>query len=60
MAPIPVNKKTKGSDKIIIIDNDELVLKVAADILQRGIDGFIQKPFLMKQLSSKIFELLEK
>jgi two-component system cell cycle sensor histidine kinase/response regulator CckA len=32
----------------------------AAHILERGCDGFIQKPFTIKQLSQKIREILEK
>jgi two-component system cell cycle sensor histidine kinase/response regulator CckA len=32
----------------------------ATDILKRGCDGFIQKPFTIKQFSQKIREILEK
>ncbi len=32
----------------------------ATEILERGCDGFIQKPFTMKKLSAKIREILEK
>lgn len=32
----------------------------ATEILERGCDGFIQKPFSMKQLSRKIREILDK
>jgi len=32
----------------------------AADILKRGCNGFIQKPFNMKQLAEKIREILDK
>ena len=32
----------------------------ASEILERGCDGFIQKPFTMKQLSGKIGEILDK
>jgi CheY-like chemotaxis protein len=32
----------------------------ASEILERGCDGFIQKPFTMKQLSGKIKEILGK
>jgi PAS domain S-box-containing protein len=32
----------------------------ASEILQRGCNGFIQKPFSMKQLSGKIREIIEK
>ena len=32
----------------------------AADILKRGCDGFIQKPFSMEVLSERIREVLEK
>jgi DNA-binding NarL/FixJ family response regulator len=30
----------------------------ASEILERGCDGFIQKPFKMKELSTKIREIL--
>jgi CheY-like chemotaxis protein len=32
----------------------------AAEILERGCDGFIQKPFTMKELSGKLREIVEK
>jgi len=32
----------------------------AMEILERGCDGFIQKPFNMKELSQKIWEILDK
>jgi two-component system cell cycle sensor histidine kinase/response regulator CckA len=32
----------------------------ATQILQRGCDGFIQKPFTMKQLSEKMAQIAEK
>jgi two-component system, cell cycle sensor histidine kinase and response regulator CckA len=32
----------------------------ATEILERGCDGFVQKPFNMKQLSWKIREVLDK
>jgi len=32
----------------------------AAEIIERGCDGFIQKPFNLKQLSQKIREILDK
>jgi len=32
----------------------------AKEILKRGCDGFIQKPFNMKELSGKIREILDK
>ena len=31
----------------------------ASEILERGCDGFIQKPFTMKKLSQKISEILK-
>jgi DNA-binding NarL/FixJ family response regulator len=31
----------------------------ATEILERGCDGFIQKPFTMKQLSAKIKDILD-
>jgi two-component system cell cycle sensor histidine kinase/response regulator CckA len=32
----------------------------AAEILERGCDGFIQKPFTIKELSKKMREILNK
>jgi DNA-binding NarL/FixJ family response regulator len=32
----------------------------AAEILKRGCNGFIQKPFTMKELSGKIRDIVEK
>jgi len=32
----------------------------ATEIMERGCDGFIQKPFNMKQLSHKVLEVLYK
>ena len=32
----------------------------AREVLERGCDGFIQKPFNMKELSAKIREILDK
>jgi DNA-binding NarL/FixJ family response regulator len=32
----------------------------ATDILKRGCDGFIQKPFDLKTLSNKVREILDK
>jgi len=32
----------------------------ATEILNRGCDGFIQKPFTMKQLSAKLREILDR
>ncbi len=32
----------------------------ATEIVERGCDGFIQKPFDMKQLSKKIRQILDK
>jgi len=32
----------------------------ATEILERGCNGFIQKPFMIKQLSEKIIEILGK
>ncbi len=32
----------------------------ATEILERGCNGFIQKPFTMKELSKKIREILDK
>jgi CheY-like chemotaxis protein len=32
----------------------------ASKIMERGCDGFIQKPFTLKQLSVKIREILDK
>ena len=32
----------------------------ASDILKRGCDGFIQKPFNLEQISTKLREILDK
>jgi hypothetical protein len=36
------------------------ISKQATEVLQRGCDGFIQKPFSMIDLSQKIREILDK
>ena len=47
-------------DVKVILSSGYSVEGQASEILKRGCDGFIQKPFRMKQLSNKINEVLEK
>ncbi len=47
-------------DVKVILSSGYSIEGQASEILKRGCDGFIQKPFRMKQLSSKINEVLEK
>ena len=44
----------------VILSSGYSIEGQASEILKRGCDGFIQKPFRMKQLSRKINEVLEK
>lgn len=54
--------KLKGIDPDVkvILSSGYSIEGQASEILKRGCDGFIQKPFRMKQLSRKIKEVLEK
>lgn len=51
---INVNDKFCELTKCFSIDGE------ASDILERGCNGFIQKPFTMKKLSGEIREILQK
>jgi CheY-like chemotaxis protein len=50
-----INPETK-----ILLSSGYSINGQATEILERGCDGFIQKPFNMKQLSRKIREILDK
>lgn len=52
--------KEINPDVKVILSSGYSIEGQASEILKRGCDGFIQKPFRMKQLSSKINEVLEK
>ena len=52
-------KKIKPEIKVLLSSGFS-VDGEATEILERGCDGFIQKPFTMKELSVKISEILEK
>jgi len=44
----------------VLLSSGYSIYGQASEILERGCDGFIQKPFDMKQLSQKIREILDK
>jgi CheY-like chemotaxis protein len=50
-----INPKIK-----VLLSSGYSIDSEATDILKRGCDGFIQKPFTIKQLSQKIREILER
>jgi PAS domain S-box-containing protein len=50
-----INPKVK-----VLLSSGYSIDSEATDILKRGCNGFIQKPFTIKQLSQKIREILEK
>ncbi len=52
--------KEINPDVKVILSSGYSIEGQASEILKRGCDGFIQKPFRMKQLSGKINEVLEK
>ena len=52
--------KEINPDVKVILSSGYSIEGQASEILKRGCDGFIQKPFRMKQLSRKINEVLEK
>jgi DNA-binding NtrC family response regulator len=64
---MPDQNGSETYDKLKQIDNDIIVLlssgyslnDQATDILNRGCNGFIQKPFNLKELSWKIRQVLE-
>jgi CheY-like chemotaxis protein len=52
--------KEKNPYVKVILSSGYSIDGEAAEILERGCDAFIQKPFNMKELSGKIREILEK
>jgi len=52
-------KEIKSGMKVLL-SSGYSVNEQATEILERGCDGFIQKPFNMKQLSRKLREILDK
>ena len=44
----------------VLLLNEYSINGQAKEILERGCNGFIQKPFYMRQLSQSIREILEK
>jgi CheY-like chemotaxis protein len=51
--------KAKKADVKVLLSSGYSINGQASEILERGCDGFIQKPFRMKELSMKIRELLD-
>jgi signal transduction histidine kinase/CheY-like chemotaxis protein len=54
------NLKQINPDIKVLLSSGYSISGQAAEILERGCDGFIQKPFKLKQLSVKIREILDK
>jgi PAS domain S-box-containing protein len=52
--------KAINPDVKVLLSSGYSINGQAARILERGCDGFIQKPFSMKELSSKVKDILEK
>jgi CheY-like chemotaxis protein len=52
--------KTINPDVKVLLSSGYSINGQAAEILARGCDGFIQKPFQMNVLSQKLREILEK
>ena len=52
--------KEINPDVKVLLSSGYSINSQATDILERGCDGFIQKPFTMKNLSQKIREVLDK
>ncbi len=52
-------KKVKGDIKVLLSSGYSIEGQ-ATKILEKGCDGFIQKPFKMKELSTKIREILDR
>lgn len=52
--------KAEDPDVKVMLSSGYSVNGRAAEILERGCNGFIQKPFNIKELSAKIREMLEK
>ncbi|MBE9546034.1 MAG: hypothetical protein IMF10_00895 [Proteobacteria bacterium] len=45
---------------MLFVDDGEMITDVGTEMLKRGCDGFIQKPFNLKDLSQKMREILDK
>jgi len=54
------NLKRMNSDVKVLLLSGYSVDGQATEILDRGCDGFIQKPFDMKELSGKMRQILDK
>ena len=54
------NLKRINPDIKVLLSSGYSISGQAAEILERGCDGFIQKPFKLRQLSIKIREILDK
>jgi CheY-like chemotaxis protein len=52
--------KEINPDVKVLLSSGYSINSQATEILERGCDGFIQKPFTMKNLSQKIREVLDK
>ena len=52
--------KEMGVDAPTLLSSGYSINSQATEILNRGCDGFIQKPFDIKQLSQKLREILDK
>ncbi|MFH1674504.1 MAG: response regulator [Pseudomonadota bacterium] len=52
--------KEINSDVKVLLSSGYSIEGEATEILERGCDGFLQKPFNIKDLSAKIRELLDK
>lgn len=53
-------KEINPDVKVLLVGSYSTINGEAREVLKRSCDGFIQKPFNMKRLSSKIRELLDK
>jgi PAS domain S-box-containing protein len=54
------NLKAMNPEIKVLLSSGYSISGQAAEILERGCDGFIQKPFKLRQLSIKIREILDK
>jgi two-component system, cell cycle sensor histidine kinase and response regulator CckA len=52
--------KKMNTDLKVLLSSGYSLNGQATEILQRGCNGFIQKPFSLKDLSHKIREILDK
>jgi CheY-like chemotaxis protein len=52
--------KEINGDVTVLLSSGYSIDGQATEILERGCNGFIQKPFNMKQLSHKVLEVLQK